>query len=110
MGPTLNWSRKRSFPNSSCSHRILSITSCGLPTSNAYGISVGALRARARQMGPDHRLAMKLWKTGSLEARILAPRKPDPTGTVFRSGAFVIVRTPAAGGAPPVGPPASDEG
>ena len=44
----------------------------GLPTTNAYGISVGTLRARAKQLGTDHALAMKLWKTGSLEARILA--------------------------------------
>ena len=50
----------------------------GLPTTNAYGISVGTLRARAKQLGTDHALAMKLWKTGSLEARILASFLADP--------------------------------
>jgi len=50
----------------------------GLPTTNAYGISVGALRAYAKQIGKDHQLAMKLWKTGSLDARILASFLGDP--------------------------------
>ncbi len=50
----------------------------GLPTSNAYGISVKTLRARARQIGRDHGLAMQLWKTGSLDARILASLLADP--------------------------------
>ena len=50
----------------------------GLPTTNAYGISVGTLRARAKQIGKDHELAMKLWKTGSLDARILASFLGDP--------------------------------
>ena len=50
----------------------------GLPTTNAYGISVGTLRAYAKQIGKDHQLAMKLWKSGSLEARILASFVADP--------------------------------
>jgi len=50
----------------------------GLPTTNAYGISVGTLRAYAKQIGKDHQLAMKLWKTGSLDARILASFLGDP--------------------------------
>jgi 3-methyladenine DNA glycosylase AlkD len=50
----------------------------GLPTTNAYGIPVAALRARAKQIGRDHALAMKLWKSGSLDARILASFLADP--------------------------------
>jgi len=50
----------------------------GLPTTNAYGISVGTLRARANQIGKDHDLALKLWKTGSLDARIMASFLGDP--------------------------------
>jgi 3-methyladenine DNA glycosylase AlkD len=50
----------------------------GLPTTNAYGISVAALRAYAKQTGTDHELAMQLWRTGSLEARILASFLGDP--------------------------------
>ena len=50
----------------------------GLPTTNAYGIPVGALRAHARKVGRDHQLALQLWKTGSLEARLLACFLGDP--------------------------------
>src|SRR5690242_10914016 len=34
IGPTVSCARKRSLPNSSCSSSILSMTSCGLPTSS----------------------------------------------------------------------------
>jgi 3-methyladenine DNA glycosylase AlkD len=51
----------------------------GLPTTNAYGIAVGTLRAQAKKIGRDHELAMQLWKTGSLEAQILASFLGDPT-------------------------------
>lgn len=50
----------------------------GLPTENAYGIAVGTLRQYAKAIGRDHGLAMKLWKTGSLDARILASFLGDP--------------------------------
>ena len=51
----------------------------GLPTENAYGIPVGKLRAHAKAIGIDHGLAMKLWKSGSLDARILAAFLGDPS-------------------------------
>jgi 3-methyladenine DNA glycosylase AlkD len=50
----------------------------GLPTDRAFGISVGALRAYAKRIGTDHALALKLWKTGWLDARILASFLADP--------------------------------
>ena len=50
----------------------------GLPTTNAYGIPVGALRSYAKKIGKDHALAMKLWDSGSLDARILASFLADP--------------------------------
>ena len=50
----------------------------GLPTTNAYGIPVGTLRAEAKKIGKDHALAMKLWDSGSLDARILASFLADP--------------------------------
>ncbi|HUQ86998.1 MAG TPA: DNA alkylation repair protein [Vicinamibacterales bacterium] len=50
----------------------------GLPTDNAYGISVASLRTYANRIGKDHDLAMELWKTGSLDARILASFLADP--------------------------------
>lgn len=50
----------------------------GLPTENAYGISVGELRKYAKGIGTNHALAMALWKSGSLDARILATFLGDP--------------------------------
>lgn len=50
----------------------------GLPSENAYGISVGTLQKYAKTIGTDHELALKLWKTGSLDARILASFLGDP--------------------------------
>lgn len=50
----------------------------GLPTNNAYGIPVGTLRSQAKKIGKDHQLAMKLWTSGSLEARLLASFVADP--------------------------------
>ena len=50
----------------------------GLPTENAYGIPVARLRKYAKDAGTDHDLALRLWKTGSLDARILASFLGDP--------------------------------
>ena len=50
----------------------------GLPTAHAYGISVATLRDYAKANGKDHALALKLWKTGSLDARILASFFGEP--------------------------------
>jgi 3-methyladenine DNA glycosylase AlkD len=43
-----------------------------------YGISVATLQKYAKTIGTDHELALKLWKTGSLEARILCSFLADP--------------------------------
>jgi 3-methyladenine DNA glycosylase AlkD len=50
----------------------------GLPTANAFGIPVGVLRAEAKRIGPDHALALGLWKTGNFEAQLLAPMLGEP--------------------------------
>jgi 3-methyladenine DNA glycosylase AlkD len=50
----------------------------GLPTDKAFGISVGELRKYAKEAGTDHALALKLWDTGWLDARILACFLGDP--------------------------------
>ena len=43
-----------------------------------FGISVGALRTYAKRLGTNHPLALKLWKTGWLDAQILASFLGDP--------------------------------
>ena len=50
----------------------------GLPTTNAYGVPVGTLRSYAKRIGKDHRLALALWQSGSLEGRLLASFVADP--------------------------------
>jgi 3-methyladenine DNA glycosylase AlkD len=43
-----------------------------------FGVSVGDIRAYAKSIGRDHELALALWKTGSYEARMLAPFVDEP--------------------------------
>lgn len=50
----------------------------GVPNDNAYGISMGVLKKKAKAIGKDHALALKLWDTGKFEARILAAEIAEP--------------------------------
>ena len=50
----------------------------GIRVEKRLGVSIPALRKIARELGPNHRLAGMLWKTGSGEARILASMIADP--------------------------------
>ena len=49
----------------------------GIQTSKALGVSIPQLRQVARQVGTNHELAQKFWKTGIHEARILASMIDD---------------------------------
>lgn len=51
-----------------------------IPTKNALGVSVPALRKLSRHIGKNHALAADLWKTGLLEARVLAALLDEPAG------------------------------
>jgi 3-methyladenine DNA glycosylase AlkD len=50
----------------------------GIPSTHAYGVTVGALKAYAKPIGKDHALALSLWKSGRYEARLLAGFIGDP--------------------------------
>jgi len=50
----------------------------GINTAKAFGIRIPVLRALAKRLGKDHKLAAELWKTGYHEARILAGMVDDP--------------------------------
>jgi 3-methyladenine DNA glycosylase AlkD len=50
----------------------------GIPSEGAYGVTVGELRAFAKGIDPDHRLAQGLWSSGRYEARMLAAFVDDP--------------------------------
>jgi 3-methyladenine DNA glycosylase AlkD len=49
-----------------------------IQTGKALGVSIPQLREVAKQVGTNHELAQKLWKTGIHEARILASMIDDP--------------------------------
>ena len=51
----------------------------GIHAQKALGVSVLELRTLARRIGRDHAIAQQLWKTGILEARVLATLIADPT-------------------------------
>lgn len=50
----------------------------GIVSPHVLGVSVGTLRAYAKTLGRDHRLALDLWKTGIYEARMLAAFVDEP--------------------------------
>ena len=49
-----------------------------IPSDNALGISVGALRKLGKQLGPSHELALALWDSEIYEARMLASFVGEP--------------------------------
>ena len=50
----------------------------GINPKNNFGNSVTYLRKLAKTIGKDHGLALRLWKSGIHDARILAPHIDDP--------------------------------
>lgn len=50
----------------------------GINIENSLGISLYDLRAHAQRLGTDHELALRLWRTGTQEARLLACFVDDP--------------------------------
>ena len=45
---------------------------------NVFGVSVGDLRKKGKELGRSHELAMALWETGCYEARMLVPFVGEP--------------------------------
>ncbi len=50
----------------------------GISTRDTLGVPIPVLRALARDLRPDHPLALGLWRSGIHEARILATMIDDP--------------------------------
>ena len=50
----------------------------GIVAAEAYGTPVGKIRLIAKSIGPDHAIAVALWKTGVYEARMLAAFVAEP--------------------------------
>ena len=49
-----------------------------IPADRAFGVAIGALRDRARELGRSHELAAALWESGWYEARMLAAFLDEP--------------------------------
>jgi 3-methyladenine DNA glycosylase AlkD len=50
----------------------------GIPSDNAFGVSVADIHALAKKLGRNHLLAAALWKNGCYEARMLACFVDEP--------------------------------
>ena len=50
----------------------------GIAVEQRLGVSVPDLRKLAKELGQDHKLALKLWKTGIAEPKLLAAMIDDP--------------------------------
>lgn len=50
----------------------------GVPAGKQFGVKSGDLRALAKKIKADHALAMELWKTGNLDAQMLAVLIMEP--------------------------------
>ena len=50
----------------------------GMTVEQRLGVAIPDLRKIAKELGKDHRLAIELWKTGILEARIMATMVDEP--------------------------------
>lgn len=50
----------------------------GIRSAKAFGVSMATMRPLVARLGRDHELALALWDTGWLEARILAGFVADP--------------------------------
>lgn len=69
----LRWLRRRGSQ-----HNRDGMARFGIVSPNVFGVSMETMRPLARQVGRDHALALALWETGWLEARILASFVDDP--------------------------------
>ncbi|MCL4549345.1 MAG: DNA alkylation repair protein [Bacteroidetes bacterium] len=50
----------------------------GINVDKAFGVNVPVLRALAKRIGTDHKLALRLWESGYHEARHIATMIDDP--------------------------------
>jgi len=60
------------------SENVAGMARFGINSKGTLGISIPTLRRLAREIGRDHELALRLWKSGFHEARILAGFVADP--------------------------------
>ncbi len=64
--------------------QLASMARYAIPSDHAFGVTVGATRAYAKQIGKDHALAQELWASGRYEARLLAAFVDEPSRVTAR--------------------------
>ena len=57
---------------------LAGMTKYGMTVEQRLGVSVPDMRKLAKEIGRDHKLALDLWSTGIVEARIVAAMVGDP--------------------------------
>ena len=70
---TLRWLERRGRRRN-----IEGMARYGIRSAKVFGASMATMRPLVRRLGRDHRLAQALWRTGYLEARILASFVDEP--------------------------------
>jgi len=55
-----------------------SMTRYGIPNDHAFGVPMGVLKQKSKEIGKSHRLAAELWETGWYEARTMAAFIDEP--------------------------------
>lgn len=70
----------------------------GAPPDKQFGVKAGDIRKQAKKIKTDHELGLKLWKTGNLDAQLLAilimkPKElsPEQLDTMVREARFAWV-------------------
>jgi 3-methyladenine DNA glycosylase AlkD len=63
---------------------VAGMTRFGVNVPDAWGVSAPKLRALAKEIGKDHRLAEQLWQSGVHDARLLATLIDDPAQVTRR--------------------------
>jgi 3-methyladenine DNA glycosylase AlkD len=59
-------------------NRLEGMARYGMVAERRLGVSIPEMRKIAKEYGKDHELALELWKTGILEARIMAAMIDEP--------------------------------
>jgi 3-methyladenine DNA glycosylase AlkD len=75
----------------------------GINPKNMYGVSIPVLRRMAKEIGKNHLLAQRLWRSGIHEARILAgmiDRPEEVTENQSRVYSAKLPHSPAKAGSP----------
>jgi 3-methyladenine DNA glycosylase AlkD len=63
---------------------VLGMARAGITAQKIYGLSIPFLRGLAKQIGKNHRLALRLWENNTRETRILASMIDNPSEVTDR--------------------------